>query len=493
MLCGYANLIEQFDIKTIPLRVKAVASSAVNKKLRQSNQLIVPERMAPPANSPFDHVLFAMKHEGVNLAVLSEVLPKINKEELLAALYEMPSSAMLHKISFLWEYFTKDTIDFNCPNKGYSTLFDGEKYITGPIEKNQKWKVAYNGIGPLSYCPTVEKTDLIKQGLEKNILALTKKLFDEIGSEYLDRALNWAYLSETKGTYDLERENVGGDKAKNFMKLLRHVKDACSINESYLCDLQNEIVNNQFNHAFAFRSEQNWLAQGGSPSALSVTYIPPSPEVICDLMDGYMKMINGWNGFVDPVISAAIASFGFVYLHPFMDGNGRLSRFLIHHQLSKSDLIGDGVILPISVALKKRESEYLEALKAFSAPARDLWDAVFSGGDPLYDFTFYGTDSVYRYWDATTQVEFFFDIAEHALNVHLREEVEYLLRFDEIERIVNDRFDIRNNDRMLLISVAMERNGELSKNIRRKFSERVPPEVFDFIEMETKKVLGANL
>lgn len=36
---------------------------------------------------------------------------------------------------------------------------------------------------------------------------------------------------------------------------------------------------------------------------------------------------------VDPLVAAACVSFGFVLIHPFMDGNGRLSRFLFHHQL----------------------------------------------------------------------------------------------------------------------------------------------------------------
>ncbi len=37
---------------------------------------------------------------------------------------------------------------------------------------------------------------------------------------------------------------------------------------------------------------------------------------------------------LDPIVSAAILAFGFVYIHPFEDGNGRLHRYLFHHVLA---------------------------------------------------------------------------------------------------------------------------------------------------------------
>ncbi len=74
----------------------------------------------------------------------------------------------------------------------------------------------------------------------------------------------------------------------------------------------------------------------------------------------------------DPIVAAAVVSFGFVYLHPFMDGNGRLSRFLIHRQLATSGRLGKERLLPVSVAMKKHELEYLEASKHSQNPPERL-------------------------------------------------------------------------------------------------------------------------
>ena len=40
----------------------------------------------------------------------------------------------------------------------------------------------------------------------------------------------------------------------------------------------------------------------------------------------------------DAILAAAIIASGFVFIHPFVDGNGRIHHFLIHHVLIRKDL-----------------------------------------------------------------------------------------------------------------------------------------------------------
>jgi Fic family protein len=49
-----------------------------------------------------------------------------------------------------------------------------------------------------------------------------------------------------------------------------------------------------------------------------------------------------------PIIRAALIAFGFVFIHPFEDGNGRLHRFLIHDMLVRDGVVPDGLIIPLS-------------------------------------------------------------------------------------------------------------------------------------------------
>ncbi|MDD4250431.1 MAG: Fic family protein, partial [Methanosarcina sp.] len=68
-------------------------------------------------------------------------------------------------------------------------------------------------------------------------------------------------------------------------------------------------------------------------------FVPPSPGDLPDLMEGLVKACKRMlSSEIHPVVSAAVISFGFVFLHPFEDGNGRVHRFLIHTSLKKPGL-----------------------------------------------------------------------------------------------------------------------------------------------------------
>jgi len=95
---------------------------------------------------------------------------------------------------------------------------------------------------------------------------------------------------------------------------------------------QNAVISNVFSQAVSFRTEQNYLSNG-LRGALGVTYVPPAPELSRSLMEQLMALANQPPEAVDPLVLASIVSFGFVFVHPFMDGNGRLSRFLFHQVL----------------------------------------------------------------------------------------------------------------------------------------------------------------
>jgi len=42
---------------------------------------------------------------------------------------------------------------------------------------------------------------------------------------------------------------------------------------------------------------------------------------------------------------------GFVLIHPFEDGNGRIHRFLIHHVLARRGFTPQGLLFPVSAVM----------------------------------------------------------------------------------------------------------------------------------------------
>ena len=76
------------------------------------------------------------------------------------------------------------------PDVVHVKLFDENRYITGQGIKNAKWRIIFNGLGNLNYCPTVEKTEKIKAALENNVLDRVRDYLSEIGKANADRALH---------------------------------------------------------------------------------------------------------------------------------------------------------------------------------------------------------------------------------------------------------------------------------------------------------------
>jgi Fic family protein len=63
-------------------------------------------------------------------------------------------------------------------------------------------------------------------------------------------------------------------------------------------------------------------------------------------------------GTLDPVLQAAATAFGFVYIHPLQDGNGRLLRCLIHHVLAETKFTPQGLVFPVSSFMLDRIEAY---------------------------------------------------------------------------------------------------------------------------------------
>lgn len=484
---GYDFLRLHHGLSAFPIKSPATIAP-VQRILETQGCLQIPGHVAPKTDNPLDHILFALKHEGINLQVLAEAMQWVSADDLIDRFRNAPSSLLIRKAGFLYDAFV-GPLDGLPPVAGpYGDLFNQDHYITGPDQKNSKWRINFNGIGSLEYCPTVERTPFIEQGIANDTLGRAKAFFDEIGPVNTDRALAWAYLSETEHSFAIEREAPTQNKAATFVALLQQAHESRDLTEDYLSDLQSATISNPFDKAAAFRHQQNWLRGGSLRGASSISYVPPSPELLATLMPQFMQIANTAPKYLDPIVAASIASFGFVFLHPFMDGNGRLSRFLFHHALCRSGQLSNGLLLPVSIAMKNDEHGYLNALQSFSKPARSSW-SVHWIDDEHFDFTFNGKDSIYRYWDATPCVEYGIKMAGQSLDIYLRQETEYLARFDRIYKLANDEYDIRNNDLHLMIVSALQHNGTISKNRRKQLAYQVPEEAFAFIEGLAKQEL----
>lgn len=484
---GYEYLRRAGDLAAFPLRRHAEARP-VTRVLVENGMISVPVQVAPQTDDWLDHVLFALKHEGVNLQVLAQALPRIPAERLQGAVRDTPNGQYVRIAAYLWEHFAGQRLEQRPEIAApYVDVFDAAQYVTGPSRREPRWRVNFNGLGSLAYCATVERTPAIAAGIGSRIIERAGEFLNSLEPAMRDRALTWAYLHETEDSFAIEHEAPTEDKARLFVQLLHQAHNGRRLDEDHICELQSSTVTNQFVRADQFRTEQNWL-RGPGRGTSGVTYVPPSPDLVPPLMAEWMNFANDAPRQVDPIIAASIASFGFVFIHPFMDGNGRLSRFMFHKALCMSGRLAEGLLLPVSVAMKRHEAEYLKALQSYSKPAREQVKVMWIGeGD--YTFEFKGDDAIFRYWDATECVEFGFAMAAQALDVELRQETGFLAKYDAVLRRVNDQVDMVGNDLSTLIVICLDAGGTISSKKRKRYANKVPQAYFGIIEEAVQEVL----
>ena len=481
-LIGYEFLREHLNTGAFPLG-RPAAIFPVTKVTPMGDYLQVPAHVAPAGDGPLDHLLFALKHEGLEMQSAILALKKIDGAEVAEAFTKSPSSSYIRQAGYLWELANQSQLGgIPAAQGGYELLFDPNEFITSDVHiRSPQWRIVFNGLGSPEFCPTVRRTSALQALLDQRILDAAADFVDGLPQSVLDRAVRWAYLSETRGSYQIEREMPTESKEQAFAALLAQAHETQLITEDYLAGLQQIAVTNRLLHAHEFRNEQNWL-RGPLPGVLGVTYVPPPPDQMMKLMRNIMNMANaafagGGGGAkmgIDPIVMGAVVSCAFVYAHPFMDGNGRLSRFLFHRMVCGSGQLKSGLVLPISVAMKRNEAEYLQTLQAFSKPAREAWEVTWIDGDH-FDLQFKGEPEVYQYWDATAAAEFGLRMAQEALDKDLRSEGDYLARYDRVHAAVNGAIDMGSNDMALLVQLAIQNAGVIPNNRIRQYVAKGHP------------------
>ena len=169
---------------------------------------------------------------------------------------------------------------------------------------------------------------------------------------------------------------------------------------------------------------------------------------------------------MDAVLCSTIIAFGFVFIHPFEDGNGRIHRYLIHHILAKKQFSKQGIIFPISASMLDHINDYRKTLEHYSLPLLDLldWEATKDHNVEVLNDTI----DYYRYFDATKQAEFLYDCVNDTIENIIPSEVNYLIKYDEFKQYLEDEFEMPDRMIALLVRLLEQNKGKLSKRFKQK-------------------------
>jgi hypothetical protein len=169
-------------------------------------------------------------------------------------------------------------------------------------------------------------------------------------------------------------------------------------------------------------------------------------------------------GGVDPVLQATATAFGFVMVHPFEDGNGRLHRFLVHHVLAERGFSPPGLVFPVSSVLLDEIGTYGEILRTHSGPLMDHidWRPTERGNVAVLN----DTRDLYAFPDVTAFAEFLYTCVARTVEQDLPRELRELAAYDRAKAAILARMDMADARVSLLITLVRQNGGVLSRRRR---------------------------
>lgn len=465
---GYQWLCRQFKVNPMPYHVESYVGKTSRKSREELGRLIeVYPQGQHRAETIFDHLEFGLKREGLHLSLLREVLPRLPLQEVTAYVSSKPSGIYARRIAYLFEFFSGQRLPFEDMRMGnYVDLMDRELYFTRPGTRQSRWRIMDNLLHTLDFSPVLRRTPAIQTERDQELHARCAKAIQEVPPEVFRRAMRFLYAKETRTSYAIERETPTQKRAELFMAQLERSAREDFLNEKALIALQKAIVDPRF-AADGWRQAQNYVGQTLAPGIEDIHLVPPKPEDIAFLMSHWLACSAqlAETEFVPPIAAAAAVAWLFVFMHPFLDGNGRIHRFLIHHVLARRKFGPPGVPLPVSAVILNRPAQYDASLEAFSVPLKERtdYDLDAQGGMKVLNETL----DHFRYVDCTVMVEALYRFIEETIETELPAELRYLHRYDVARNAMRDVVDLPETTANLFIKLCLQNDGRLSKSKRK--------------------------
>jgi Fic family protein len=235
-----------------------------------------------------------------------------------------------------------------------------------------------------------------------------------------------------------------------------------------LLRLQQVVIENSRFVTMGFRTEGGFVGEHDRITGEPIPeHISARWQDLETLSEGLIQTVSLLeNVQFHPVLTAAEIAFGFVFMHPFVDGNGRIHRYLIHHLLAKMNYTPQGIIFPVSAAILERITDYRHVLENYSHPILEFieWQKTRNNNIEVLNETL----DYYRYFDATPQAEYLFECVDYTINKIIPEEVDYLQKYDALKSWLDDTFQMPDKMVAMLIRFMEQNNSSLSKRAREK-------------------------
>jgi|SRR5262245_10538002 len=462
---GYAALIKAYDLP-VPIPATLSAIGARHRRVEQSGWRILGPRYAP--NPTLEgHLTFALRYEGLDLAVLKRLFLAVGAAEIEALVRSEPTGRYARRIWFLYEWLMAARLGLPDAAAGtYVPVLDPKLQWDVPPVNSRRHRVKNNLPGTPEFCPLVFRTAKLEEFVAANLAGRARAVVAEVPRDLLARTAAFLLLKDSKSSYVIEGEHPPQDRIQRWGRAIGEAgRTPLDLDE--LLRLQAIVIGDARFVRLGLRNGGGFVGDHDRDTRMPLPdHISARPEDLGSLVNGMAEFDRTAAERLDPVIAAAALAFGFVFVHPFEDGNGRIHRYLIHHVLARRGFNPQGLVFPVSSAILNNIDEYRRVLEAYSARVLPViqWEPTEQGNVRVLN----DTSDFYRFFDATPQAEFLFECVRKTIDEDLPAETDYLRRYDRFRAGVAEIVDMPEQTIDLLFRMLRQNNGKLSRRARER-------------------------
>lgn len=460
---GYSALIEAFGLAAPLPRILSAIGARHRMRETDGWRLMTP-RHAPAATLE-GHLTFALKYEGLDLAVLKRLFLAAGPGPIEALVRDKPTGGYARRIWFLYEWLTGTRLDVPDAVGGrYVPAVDPALQWAAAGVNASRYRVRNNLPGSPDFCPLVFRTKALERFIAMDLPARAKDVVAQVPKDLLARTAAFLLLRDSQASYAIEGERPPQDRIQRWGRAIGEAGRQ-RLDGDELLRLQKIVIGDARFVRLGFRDEGGFIGEHDRETRLPLPdHISAKPEDLAALIEGMVAFDNGPARALDPVIAAAVLAFGFVYIHPFEDGNGRIHRYLFHHVLAQRGYNPPGVVFPVSAAILDRIEEYRAVLETYSQRLLPLiaWEPTEQFNIRVLN----ETGDFYRFFDATPHAEFLYASVARTIEQDLPATTDFLRRYDGFRRQIETFLEMPERMIDLLFRFLRQNDGRLSSRAR---------------------------
>ncbi|WP_027528489.1 Fic family protein [Bradyrhizobium sp. Ec3.3] len=460
---GYAALIDAYHLPVpVPRALSAIGTK--HRIIEQGDWHIYTPRHAPEASLE-GHLTFALKYEGVDLALLKRLFLAVKDEDVAEIVRQKPTGVYTRRIWFLYEWLLGRELSLPTSDKvSYVDAVDTDIQYGGAGQNSARHRVRNNLPGTPEFCPLVFKTSALNEFIAQDWKERARAVVSQVPKDLLARTAAFLLLKDSKCSYVIEGERPPQDRIQRWGRAIGEAGRA-PLDEQEFLRLQRIVIGDERFVKLGLRKHDGFVGEHDRDTQRPIPdHISAQHQDIASLVAGLIAFDHSAENNLDAVVAAAVLAFGFVYIHPFEDGNGRIHRYLMHHVLARRGFNPAGVHFPVSSAILDRIAEYKNVLESYSGRLLSCirWEPTPGGNVRVLN----DTADFYRFFDATPHAEFLYACVRQTIERDLPNETSVLLGFDTFRAGIENMIDMPERTLNNLFAFLGQNQGKLSKRAR---------------------------